>query len=269
MVLVSFAMSRASRTPLSVTLSVWRALFLREMVARLGVSRAAWLWLLAEPVVHILFILVLFTVVRMRVVPGADVAVWLMVGIAGFFTARNVFQRSTEAINANSALFAYRQVLPVDTVIVRAAVEVFIGLAVAALLMVGLGLGGHDVIPHDPLTALLALMGLCLCGLGLGFVLAVVRELAPELGKVLGLLFTPLYFISGVLFPVLLVPAPYRETFFYNPFAHGLELIRGGFFPLYHVAPEASLAYLYGFALVTVFIGLLVQVRYAVQLRAQ
>lgn len=262
-------MSRASRTPLLVTLSVWRALFLREMIARIGVSRAAWVWLLAEPIVHILFILTLFTVVRMRVVPGADAAVWLLVGITGFFTARNVFQRGTEAINANSALFAYRQVLPVDTVIVRAAVEIFIGLAVAALLMGVLGLYGRDVLPHDPLLALLALVGLCLCGLGLGFVLAVVRELAPEVGKVLGLLFKPLYFISGVMFPVKIVPAPYREAFFYNPFAHGLELIRSGFFPFYHVAPEASLAYLYGFALVAVFIGLLIQVRYAVQLRAQ
>jgi len=35
---------------LRVTFSVWKAMFLREAVARLSAGRAAWLWLLLEPV---------------------------------------------------------------------------------------------------------------------------------------------------------------------------------------------------------------------------
>src|SRR3546814_2028028 len=36
----------------SVTLSVWKALLLREALARLFSGRASWFWLIAEPILH-------------------------------------------------------------------------------------------------------------------------------------------------------------------------------------------------------------------------
>ena len=259
----------ASRSSLSITLSVWKALFLREAVSRVTAARAAWAWMLFEPIVHVLFILMLFTFVRMRVVPGADTVVWLLVGLVSFFTARNMFQRGMGAINANQALFGYRQVLPVDSVLVRSALETFLGIIVAILLLAGAGLIGYPVIPFDPLTAMFGFVGVLLCGLGLGLILSVVVELVPELGNIVGILFTPLYFLSGVIFPLSLIPSQYREWVFYNPFAHGIELLRDGFFPLYHAAPEANFSFLFGFALVSVFFGLALHVRFADRLRAQ
>ena len=41
--------------PLLTTLTVWRALFLREALDRFFGSRAAWGWLLVEPAMHIGF----------------------------------------------------------------------------------------------------------------------------------------------------------------------------------------------------------------------
>jgi hypothetical protein len=38
------------RSPASITWAVWKALFLREAVARLFAGRAAWRWILVEPV---------------------------------------------------------------------------------------------------------------------------------------------------------------------------------------------------------------------------
>jgi capsular polysaccharide transport system permease protein len=260
---------QSPRTAISITLSVWKAMFLREAVSRLSARRVAWLWLLLEPIVHILIMVAIFAVVRQRVVSGADVVIWLLVGITGFFTARNIFSRAIEAINANRALFSYRQILPVDTVLVRAALEAFLGLIIALLLLGGFGLAGYDVIPHNPLLAMTAFFGLLLCGLGMGLMLSVVSVLLPELGKVIDFFFRPLYILSGVIFPLALIPSQYREWIFYIPFAHGIELLRGGFFPLYHVLPEANVRYLYGFALVTVFFGFILQIRYAERLRAQ
>lgn len=244
-------------------------MFLREAVSRLSARRAAWLWLLLEPIVHILIMLAIFTVFRSRVVPGTDAAIWLLVGMAGFFTARNIFGRATEAINANRALFTYRQILPVDTVLVRATLEGFLGVLVALLLLVCFGLAGYEVIPHNPLLALTAFIGLALCGLGLGLLLSVAAELLPELGKVINFFFRPLYILSGVIFPPSIIPPQYREWVFYIPFTHGLELLRGGFFPLYHVLPEANMRYLYGFAITSIFFGFLLQIRYADRLRAK
>lgn len=253
----------AVRSAASVTYAVWRALFLREAVFRLSGSRTAWLWLLLEPVFHIAFIMLFFELVRMQTIPGADPAMFVMTGLLGFFMARNTALRSMEAINANAALFAYRQVKPVDTVLVRAALEGFINLVVALIILTGAGLLGMDLTINDPLEVIVAFAGLWLGGLGLGLMLAVANQLLADLANIVKIMFIPVYFVSGVMFPVLIVPQPYRDWLFYNPFLHGIEALRGGFFPHYYVVPETSLSFLYGFALVSIFLGLALHVRYA------
>lgn len=257
------------RSPASVTYAVWRALFLREALFRLYANRTAWLWLLVEPIFHIAFIMLFFELVRMQTVPGADPAMFVMTGLLGFFMARNTALRSMEAINANAALFAYRQVKPVDTVLVRAALEGFLNLVIALVMLAGAALLGFDVLLNDPLEVIVAFTGLWLSGLGLGLMLSVTNQLLAELATIVKLLFLPLYFISGVMFPVQMVPQPYRDWLFYNPFLHGVEALRGGFFPHYYVVPETSLSFLYTFALVTIFFGLALQVRFARKILAQ
>ncbi len=262
-------MTAVIRSPLSVTYAVWRALFLREAVFRLSGRRVAWLWLLAEPISHVAFITLFFEIARVRVTPGADPGMFIMTGLLGFFMTRNTALRSMEAIKANSALFAYRQVKPVDTVIVRAALEGFLGLIVALIMLSGAALAGFTIVPYHPLEVLTAFTGLWTAGLGLGLILSVVGELLPDIANVAKLLFVPLYFVSGLMIPVEFVPHPYREWMFYNPILHGVEIMRGGFFPLYHVVPEADLSVLYGFSLITVFLGLALHVRYARKIIAQ
>jgi capsular polysaccharide transport system permease protein len=254
---------------LSVTYAVWRALFLREAAFRLSGRRAAWLWLLLEPISHVAFITVFFEIVRMRVTPGADPGMFIMTGLLSFFMTRNTALRSMEAIKANSALFAYRQVKPVDTVIVRSGLEGFFGLIVALIMLGGAALFGLDIVPYHPLEVLAAYTGLWILGLGLGLVLSAAVEMVPETGNMVRLAFIPLYFFSGIMFPIQFVPQPYREWLFYNPILHGVEVLRGGFFPHYHVMPEANLSLLFGSALVAVLLGLALHVRFARKIIAQ
>jgi capsular polysaccharide transport system permease protein len=254
------------RSGWKVQQAVMSALFLREAVTRLSAGRAAWLWILLEPLAHVIFMMTLFGFVFHRMVNGVEGNMFIMTGLLGFFIARNTATRCADAVGANAALFTYRQVMPVDAVIVRAALEGFLMLISSLLLLTGAGLFGLQAIPHDPLAALAAFTGLWLCGVGLGLALSVLVELVPELGKIARLAFRPLYFISGVMVPAMAIPQPYREWAFYNPFMHGLELLRAGFFPRFHAAPEAGLAYLYGSALVFIFFGLALHVRFAQRL---
>lgn len=255
-----------NRTSAHIALSVWKALILREAIYRLFGSRAAWVWLLLEPVVHVVFLMFIFTVVRLRVVGGIETPLWLMVGLLAFFMFKRTGTQAMQAVVSNQALFAYRQVKPVDTVLSRAALEGFLMVLVAMLLFSGAGLFGLDVIPADPLAVLQAFLGMWLVGLGFGLMGSVATVMLPELGKVIVLAMTPLYFLSGVIFPIIRVPLPYREWLMLNPLAHGLEAARLGFAPYYQAVPELSMAYLYGFALVSVFLGLALHTRYAVRL---
>jgi capsular polysaccharide transport system permease protein len=257
------------RTPLDITVSVWKALFLREAVTRLSTGRAAWLWLLLEPLVHIVMMLFIFVVIRMRVIGGIDTTLWLMVGMTAYLMFQRTSRQTQNAVVSNQGLFTYRQVKPIDTVLVRAALEGFLTILVAVILFSSAALFGISDLPYDPLAVLEAFFGLWLVGMGFGMITSVVGELIPELEKIIDFFMTPIYFASGVIFPIADAPQPYRDWLFLNPIANGLEAARLGFAPYYHSAPEVSIAYIYGFALVTIFLGLALHIRFSAKLVAQ
>src|SRR5690606_16914579 len=141
-----------TRTPLQVTWNVWEGLFLREAVARLSADRIAWIWLVAEPIAHVALLVWLRTIMgRIKIIPGADFIPWLVVGITLFIMFRNQLNRGMEAINANKSLFAYRQVLPVDTVLIRCGLEGLLSSVVVVLMLFGFSAVGYDMTPHRPL----------------------------------------------------------------------------------------------------------------------
>jgi capsular polysaccharide transport system permease protein len=262
-------MSVAVRSAFSITWSTWKALLLRETVNRLATGRAAWAWLLIEPLVHVAFMLAMFTAVHVTNIGGIDATLWLAIGLIAFFQFRRTANQCTNAISANRALFTYRQVKPVDTVLVRAACEGFLMLLVLIAAMCVLALLGHDVIPVDPLALLGALGGLWLTGLGFGLVSSVAVELIPEMQRVIGFIMLPAYLMSGVMMQIGAIPEPWRGYLAMNPLVHGLETARLAFAPYYHTLGDLSLAYLYGWALILIFLGLALQVRFATRVASQ
>jgi len=257
------------RSSLSITLTVWRALFLREAISRLSARRGAGAWILLEPVVNILFLLAVLSLVRVHSMAGADLVIFVMIGLIGFFMTRNPALRGMEAVNANTALFAYRQVRPIDTVLVRCLLEGVLMLLVLVILLAGATLTGHQGWPQNPLPALAAFAGLWLLGVSLALPFSVAGELVPELRDIINMIFRPLYLISGVMFPILAVPEPHRDWLLLNPMLHGLEVLRTAWFTQYHTAAAVSLFYLYACALALLFLGLLLQLRFKHRLVAQ
>lgn len=254
------------RSPLQVTLAVWKALFLREALGRLFAARAAWFWILAEPVFHMSYMLVIFTVIRVRHVGGIETPIWLMTGLLAFLMFRQTGTQGANGISANRSLLIYRQVKPVDTVLVRSALEAVLLLCVMAIMMAGLWLLGWNALPAEPLTVFQAFFALWLLGLGYGLISSVMSELVPELDRILDFVMMPLYLISGVIFPLSAVPQPYRDWVMLNPVAHGVESVRQGFSPFYHAVPELSQSYLWACVLVVFFAGLVLQRRSAQRL---
>ncbi|TFZ00040.1 ABC transporter [Ramlibacter rhizophilus] len=232
-------------------------------------KRAALVWLVLEPAAHIAFMVFVMSVLRLRHIGGIDTALWLMTGMLAFFLFRRVASQGAAAIDANMALFTYRQVKPVDTVIVRCVLEALLMAIIAAAMLGIAALLGVPMQLASPLIVIGAVAGLWLLGLGYALCVSVANQLAPEVGNIIGLLLVPLYLLSGVIFPIAAIPYPWREWILYNPVAHGVEAVRVGLSDYYHAARETDLAYLYGFALVLIFLGLALQVRHRRRLVAQ
>ncbi|AGW93673.1 ABC transporter permease [Cupriavidus sp. DF5525] len=264
-------MSRATvRSDVSIAVSVWKALFLREASARLATGRAAWLWILLEPAVHLIFLMLLFGLIRHRVVGGgANAEIFVLAGVWGFFLVRNIAMRGMDAVNANKALFAYRQVRPVDAVLVRVSLEAFLYAIVLAVLLAALAAFDIDIAPNDPAQVGMSVVLLLLSGGGMALVFSVFGSLLPEAGRLIRLAFAPLYFLSAVMYPVASLPRGLRTVVLVNPIVHGLESMRAGYFAGYHGEAHISLLYLGFFALGMVFLGLALHARYAQRLVAQ
>ncbi len=258
-----------AREPWVITLSVWKALFLREALVRLFSKRAGSLWILAEPMATIVVLMFIFSVMRVHTLGGIETAVWIMVGMLGFFMFRRTGMIGMRAVTMNRPLFTYRQVKPVDAVLVRGAVEGVIMVFVALVLLLGGALWDLNVLPGDPLLAVGQFLTLWLLGMGFGLVTSVAVELIPEVGEVLNLVMMPLYFLSGVIFPVNVVPEPYREWVLINPIVHAVEGIRLGFAPHYHPVQGLDLWYPPAVALILVVVGMALHRRFAGRLIAR
>jgi len=251
------------RNSLRITLSVWKALLLREALARLFSSRGAWFWLVGEPVAHMAVLGLIYAGIRQRTIGGIDTLIWLVLGVQGFFLFRRTAGQMAGAIDSNRALFSYRQVLPIDTVLMRGVLEATLMTAVMAVILFGLVMMGHDIRPADPLRVLFAFIGLWLLGVAMGLIVSALSELVPEARQIIDLTMRPLYFVSGVLFSVGSVAPPYRDWFLLNPVLHGIDSLREGFSPYYHGVPGVSMGYLYDCAFIGIFIGLLLHRRFA------
>ncbi len=251
------------------TKQVWKALFLREALGRLFGARFSWFWLFAEPVTHIAFFAIIYSAFRMMHVGGIETVIWLMIGMSAFFTFNRTATQAMNAVDSNQALFYYRQVLPVDAVIVRAGLEGFLMAIIVVLLVAGALIFGFEISPENPLMIFSAFAGLWLFGIGFGLITSVVKGLIPEFSWIIKFLMMPLYFLSGVILPIASIHNPYRDWLMLNPIAHGVEAARLGFAPYYHSAPELDLLYLWLSALIAIGFGLLLHRNFSMKLVMQ
>lgn len=245
------------RTALQIQKSVVFAFFIRELRTRFGTGRLGYFWLLISPVLQISVLSILFGALGRHGMPGIEFPLFLITGMFAFHFFRHVADRSAGSVDANRALLAYRFVQPLDNIWARALLELLIFMAGFILYLSGCAWLGYDVLPWKPLEVMLAYLGLFVFSIGYGIITGVVAGLYPEVGKLIPLTNRPLIFISGVFFPLSIVPPQYREWLLWNPILHALELARESYFPAFrpagaswwYLAVSSSLFLLVGLAL--------------------
>ncbi|MBT2787301.1 MULTISPECIES: ABC transporter permease [unclassified Halomonas] len=261
---------RSTRTPWQVTRSVWYAMFMREAISRTMSDRMGWFWMVFEPIAFGGIMIAIRSFISSdRLVLNASFIPWLIAGLLGFSLAREGMLRGMGAVESNNALFTYRQVQPVDPVIVRNFLEGMLRSFIFLIFIAGGLMLGLDMYPDNPVGAMTAWFSLWSLGLGLGLVASVTATLVPEVGKVIRMLSLPLMIISGVIFPLNQLPHWLLEYLMINPIPHGLEMLRLGFFENYRTIHGTSMTYLWLVTLTLNALGLLMHLRFADRLKAQ
>ncbi|WP_422101632.1 ABC transporter permease [Vreelandella sp.] len=261
---------KGARSSWQVTRSVWYAMFMREAISRTMSDRMGWFWMIFEPFALVAIMVGVRSFVSGdRLIVNAEFIPWMIAGMMGFFLVREGMLRGMGAIEGNSALFAYRQVQPVDPVLVRNFLEGMIRTFVFLIFIIGGLMLGLSMYPDNAIRAVGAWLSLWSLGIGLGLVTSVAGTLVPEVSRVIRMLSLPLLIVSGVIFPLNQLPHWLLGYLMYNPIPHALETLRLGFFENYQVIHGTSMLYFWLVTLTLNALGLIMHLRFVDRLKAK
>jgi capsular polysaccharide transport system permease protein len=251
---------------LSPTVSSWReglhqqwrvvdALVYRELRTRVGDVRFGFFGVIAEPLLTIAVFLLLFSLLRQARGDTLDVVLFLTCGITGIYTFTRIATKSINAVEANKALFFYRRVRPIDTVLGRSIVEFLLMATCLVMVTVFLWIIRNHVIVNSlgQIASAFSLLGLFCFGCGLFVMVVGFRYSSAKI--VFSIIQRPIFFMSGVFFSLQNIPPQFRPWLSWNPILQAIELMRNGFSESY-VIEGISMPYLALCALFSCVIGL-------------
>jgi capsular polysaccharide transport system permease protein len=233
------------------------ALVLRELSSRFGKSRGGFIWVLVEPVAHLLVPMTIVAFIRNRFIPGVEYPVFLVYGFLPFLVFKAICLQIVNGVNAAKGLLSYRQILLMDVFVSKALAYMVLQAIVFAIVFTGLALLGYDIIPPHPIELAGVLLLTIFLAFGLGLVLAAIASLIPDARPVIQIMFMPLYLISGVLFPVTRFPDEMVKWMAINPVLHLVELTRASGVKGYEPFKYLSIEYPIVLGLVSTAIGLM------------
>lgn len=249
--------STAIRSAFKVQRDVIYALLLRELTSRFGKSRGGFIWVLVEPVAHLVVPVLIMSFIRNRVLPGVEYPVFLVYGFLPFLLFKAICLQIVNGVNSSKGLLSYRQVHLMDIFIAKAMAYAVIQAVVFALVLSGMSLFGFDVLPPRPVEFAGVLILTTTLAFGLGLVLAAIVSLVPDARSIINVMFMPLYLVSGVLFPITRFPDEMVRWMAINPVLHLVELSRVAAVEGYVPMKYLSLQYPVALALISTLIGLM------------
>ncbi len=245
-----------ARTSIQVMRDTINALLMRELKTRFGAKKLGYFWAFVDPAAQAVILATMFSLIGRSSIAGVDVALFMITGILPFKFFSKLLPQLAVAVQSNKPLFAYRQVTAIDPIITRLIIEVVTFIVVYVVLLLAMAWLGFDVWPHD----LLALLGinalLILLGAGMGLIMCSAVSHWEDSGKLLAMVMTPMFMISGIFFCATMIPQQYWYLLDWNPIFHVIELSRDAMFASY-TTPIGSWEYVGFCALVSIGIGLM------------
>jgi capsular polysaccharide transport system permease protein len=208
-----------------VQFNIVLALIIKELQVRFGTKKLGYLWLLLEPILHIIpfyFIRKLFGNWRTE-----ELIIFLVTGIVAVLFFTKSVTKIQSSISANQALLVYRQIKPIDIALSRLIIECIIsfGIFVLMLCIFILFFGKIPTMRIFPL-AIFAILAYIVLTFSCGLILMILVTRMPFLEAIIPQIIRIIYFISGGFFSVSDLPYSIRSVVLLNPIVHIVEILR-------------------------------------------
>jgi capsular polysaccharide transport system permease protein len=207
---------------------VW-ALVMRELITRFGREGIGVIWLVVEPAMFIVGVMVIFSAIDAPR-DGVSMAEYLAVSYPTLLLWRTTSGRVAKALDANRALLHYNPIRPIDLLYARIVLE-FAG-AIASffilyLVFVSLGICRW---PNDVLLMTLGYLMVAWFSFGFVMILGALSELSETIERVSHIILYLMLPFTGVFMPAHLVPAQYRDALMLTPLINCVEMFHAGYF---------------------------------------
>nr|WP_086937675.1 ABC transporter permease [Thaumasiovibrio occultus] len=208
------------------------AIFLREIKStftdKFGLS-----WALISPMIMITAMVVIrnpFDGGNTHSMPTAFFVVYGVVLVQFFLGA---FEKTSNAIQKNKPLYAFRQVQPISSVLAISFFELLNKIVLLAFLALLAYLFKFAPEVTNPLALLLIVFKVWVLSVSIGLLFSLSACFVPEVNKVKAILTRPMFFISGIFFSLQDIPRKYWVYVDWNPLLHAVELARFYAYPAY------------------------------------
>ena len=209
---------------------VFWAIVAREMITRYGRNNIGFLWVLLEPLLFSLAIVVLWSLLKAPTNPGMSVAGFALTGYASVLLWRYPTNRCTNALQTNWALLYHKVVQPLDIYAARIFMEVVAATGGCLVLATVLVSTGQMQAPSDPFGVVVAWYLLILFATGIALTVGGLSVRSESFERVWHMLAYLLFPVSGPAFMVEWLPDTAREAVLVLPMVHSVEMLRGAWF---------------------------------------
>jgi len=203
---------------------------MREMTTRFGREGLGFLWVVGEPLVFCLGVVIMWSLIKPAYEHGIRVGPLVMTGYMSLLVYRHMIGFSTGALSANIGLMYHRQVGMMHIFLARNLMEFAGATAAFVIVYVTLILLGQVSLPADWLLLYGGWMLVGWTGFGIAMVFAGLSLRFEVMERIIPVLSYGMIPLSGAFFMVAWLPAQYREPFLWVPFPNAIEMVRAGVF---------------------------------------
>jgi len=219
-----------NRKYMQVFMAVQKALFLRELNMRMSVSRMGLFWTFFQPFFQVLVFIIIKVYIFSQMIHTYDYTVFLALSFIAYYMFKNIISKSLGAFEANKALFTYKQVKPIDTILARTLMEVFI---TSIILIIFTSIGFYfqfDMNVENFNMVFFAYIWLIIFSFSLSIFLAILNTYVKSVQNIFNMLMVVFVFCSALFYTIADLSPELQTILLLNPLTHFIEMIHGAYF---------------------------------------
>jgi capsular polysaccharide transport system permease protein len=220
--------SRTFREQLRIQGRVIWALTMREVITRFGREGLGAFWLIAEPAMFIVGVIVIFSHVDRA--SKYSLAEYFAVSYPTVMFWRNGTGRVTNCLKINRALLHHQPIRPIDIVYSRILLEFSGSAAAFVVLYLILVFLGVCTWPDDLLNMTVGYLLVILFSFAFVMTMAALAELNETIERISHIIVYLMLPFSGVFLPLYSVPPQFREILVYFPLIDAVEYFHHGYY---------------------------------------